>query len=457
MSTAFDQMVQTVPRPVPAEQGTKARFWRQREPKLDDAHQVVVGGMWGHQQRWWRLKNFIRVLVGGYGSGKTLAICKRMLALALQNAPAPCALVSPTFPMARQTTITTCIELLEGKRMLYGSRRFWWKYNSSTHAFTFRHRGRTATLIIYSGDNPLSLRGPNLGAAGIDEPFIQDEDVFKQMVARVRHPAAKIREINITGTPEQLNWGYDLCVGDLNEQHDVGVVQASTRENLALDPGYVTRLLGAMTGKAADAYVEGKFVSLAEGMVYYAFDAMENVVRLPMPPGAELGAGMDFNVNPMAATVFWRAGSHMHFIDEIELPNADTEYMCSELLDRYPDLRHVYPDATGAARSTNAPGGKSDFTYIKQAGLEINARPSNPLRKDRYNAVNGKFKPAEGKLTLTVAPTCKKLRKYLSVYSHELMRKQERYSHLLDAFSYPISYLFPVDREALRLARLEGV
>jgi hypothetical protein len=193
-------------------------------------------------------------------------------------------------------------------------------------------------------------------------------------------------------------------------------------------------------------------------MVYYGFDRGRNVQELGVPEGVELGAGMDFNVNPMSAAVFWRAGSHVHFIDEIELPNADTEYMCDMLRERYEDkLIDVYTDATGSARKTSAPGGKSDFTYIRNAGFRVNARNSNPKRKDRYNAVNGKLNPKEGEPTLTVEPTCVKLIKYLSTYSHELMDRQVAMSHLLDAASYPIAYLFPVSRKQVQIVKLQGM
>jgi hypothetical protein len=359
--------------------------------------------------------------------------------------------------VARNTVISTIANLLEGRRQVFGSRSFKWLYNATYHEFRIMFRGRTGVIIVYSGENPLSLRGPNLAAAVIDEPFIQDVEVFNQMIARVRHPHARRMEIGLTGTPEQLNWGYDLCIGELSERHDVAYVQVSTRQNQALAPSYVERLLGSLPGKAAQAYIDGGFVNLATGLVYYAFDPFENVVDLHMTDGVQLGCGMDFNVNPMSACVFWRAGRHIHYFDEIELPNADTEYMCNYLRDQYGDrLQDIYPDATGSARKTAAPAGKTDFWYIRHAGFTVHAPHENPKRKDRYNAVNAKMKPANGQVSLTVSKKCKKLQQYLQTYSHELMNKQEQMSHLLDAFSYPIAYLFPADGVALRKVAIQG-
>jgi hypothetical protein len=425
-------------------------------PELNSEGKVVKSGLWTKQRQWWESKAFIKVLVAGYGFGKSLLAGKRIISLALENAPFPVAIVSPTFAMARRTTIPTIQDLLQGKEAQFG-KAFFWRYNSAFHEFKIRFHGRQAQIMVLSGERPLGLRGPNLAAAILDEAFIQEEEVFKQMISRVRHPDATCRELDLVGTPEGLlGWGYDLCSGKI--ESNVEVIHASTRENLALDPDYVKRLEAVLTEKAAKAYIEGQFVNLSEGLVYYAFDPMEHVVERQVPQYAEFGAGMDFNVNPMAATVFWRLGSHMHFFAEYELPNADTEYMCQVLKENHwnQGLREIYPDASGRFRKTSSPGGKSDFYYIKDAGFQVRAREDNPRRKDRFNAVNGKFKSKDGHVSLTISPKCPKLIKYLSTYSHELMHRQEAESHVLDSMSYPVAHLFPLDRSELSVQRLIG-
>jgi hypothetical protein len=456
MSDFFSTAVSVVDKDVGRYGTDFGEFWRKDEPILGPEGQLIRGGMFEHQRRCWELPNFITGIVGGYGSGKSLNLVKRAIASSFENAPCPVAIVSPTFPIARRTIIPLMNQLLVGKQTLYG-KGFWFRYNKTFHEYRLRFRGREATILVLSGEDPIALRGPNLAAAYIDEPFIQDEEVFHQLVARVRHPEATKREIMFAGTPEQLNWGYDLCVGDMSTKHDIAIVTASTRQNKALDSGYVHRLEGSFSAKAAMAFIEGQFINLADGMVYYAF-SRENIVSIPTPEEAELGVGMDFNVNPMCGAIFWRTGSHMHFFDEVELENADTEYMCSYLNSKYGGrLRYAYPDATGSTRKTSAPGGKSDHHFLRDAGFIIKARATNPKRRDRYNAVNGKLKSKAGFITLTIEPTCKKIIKYLTTYSYDLMNKQdEEMSHLLDAFSYPVAYLFPVDRDTVSSHRFKG-
>jgi hypothetical protein len=428
-------------------------FWRKDPVVFDDAGNVTRGGFNAKQLEWWNLEQFVKLFVAGYGGGKTNILCKRVISSALTNAPASVALVSPTYTMAMDTTVSTTAEMLAGKQTLYG-KEFRWRYNGNRHEFVIRFRGRVARIRVYSGDNPTRLKGANLAAAYIDEPFIQDEEVLTQMVARVRHPQAKLLEIGLAGTPEQLNWGHKLATGKLGAQLSVGVVRASTTDNPVLHKDYVARLRQKLDPLAQRAFIDGEFVNLSTGRVYYAFDEEVNIRRLPLPTNVELGAGMDFNVDPMTSAVFWTNGKHVHYFAELELPNSDTEYACSALREVYWDkgLRKIYPDASGAQRSTS--GGRSDYAIIKRMGFQVKANSVNPMRRDRFNAVNAKL--ANG--TLTIDPSCEKLLEYLRTLTHENTNKKtgKRATHLTDAFSYPVAYLFPTDRSALSVARVVG-
>ncbi len=444
----------------------KELLWNLDLPTLNENGAVIKGGMWPSQRRWWDLPNYIKLYIGGYGAGKTRILCMRMIALALHNAPAPVAMVSPSFSMAQETTILTTRELLAGKQDYVRSKKVAFDYTerkSSPHEFQIFTRGRIGRILVYSGQDPHKLKGPNLAAVGIDEPFIQEYAVFEQMLARVRHPFSRKREINLTGTPEQLNWGFDLAEGDLRDKFDVGLVTSSTIENKALPAEYVKTLLDGMDPRAAEAYVHGRFMNLCKGLVYYSFDRRENVVQLARPEIAWVGSGMDFNVDPMAATVFWYDPQrhHMHYFAEYELPNSDTEEMCALLQQKHWEdgLRKVFPDASGRTRSTKAPVGRTDYKIIEEAGFEICARrEGNPLQRDRYNSVNSRLRGRDGVIKITIDPSCKRLIKYLSLYNHELMLKpnQKAMSHLLDAFSYPPAYLFPVDKRTLNQLRIRG-
>ena len=208
-----------------------------------------------------------------------------------------------------------------------------------------------------------------------------------------------------------------------------------------------------------EAYLEGKFVNFSKGRVYYGYSRDNNAVTIAAPKGSKWGVGMDFNVNPMACVVFWYTTDDMHFYQEYELPNADTEYACQHLRGAFgEDLIAVFPDASGKSRGTNAPGGKSDFSILQSHGFRIFAHSANPPRKDRYNATNRMLSPGlGGRCGITINPKgCPKLLSYLDQYTHEHMNAQENMSHLLDAFSYPIAFLHPIIRPKIRLTQNFG-
>ena len=283
-------------------------MWRLEDPILNDDGAVIKGGMWDHQRRAWLSKYFILALVMGYGGGKTFFQGKFAIAMARHNPQSPYMVVSPSYKLAKRTVIPTIEELLEGRKIRH-------KYNKSEFEFKIAGGG---TIWIASGDEPKSLPGPNLCGAGIDEPFLQDKAVFMQMLARVRCPKARVRRILLTGTPEDLNWGYDICEGDDKNKYDLELIQASSKCNLALPPEYIKTLGGAYDEKMAEAYIDGKFVNMATGRIYYGFERNRNVKSFPFPTNTPSRLGQDFNVDPMAGCLFWINGDHMHIYAEME-------------------------------------------------------------------------------------------------------------------------------------------
>ena len=184
---------------------------------------IDKGKMLLHQRAFWELPNFIKLLVGGYGCGKTRIGALRSLWCAFENAPIPHLYVSPTYKQARKTVIISITELLDRAEIDY-------EYNKTNHEFYIP--GWNASIWIASGDEPESLKGPNLATAGIDEPFIMNAEILNVVLSRLRHPEARHRELFLTGTPEQLNWGYELAQ-NTDGRYELGTVVARTADNIS--------------------------------------------------------------------------------------------------------------------------------------------------------------------------------------------------------------------------------
>ena len=474
MIDSYDRAFAAIDRPAQHNR-SGGSFWRKDPPIIRqtlDGPQVTRGGMFPHQVQWWNLPNFIKGLVTGFGGGKSLTLYKRAIAAALENAPVPVIICLPSYPMARMITIPAMEELLQGKQSIYGSKAFQWDFRGSAPLrFRFWYRGREASIWVLSSEKPKSLVGPNVAGVYMDEPFIQPYEAFDKLQTRVRHPLARKREICLAGTPEQLNWGYSLFRGDLSERFDVGLVQASTRDNLALGPEYAARLMAGYDPETAAAYVEGEFVNLAKGRIYFGFDENRNVVPddqvvlpqgvnmyegprgYPIPVGAKLALGMDFNVNPMAFVVFWYTDWHIHYLWEMEIPNADTQYAAQVVRDHFggPEvISDCFPDPACNQRKTSATGGRTDGSILKTNKFTLFHRRAHPTRRDRYNAANACFRPATNPHLprATVSPNCKRLIVALNEYTDQNRNTEEgkKLSHILDAATYAPEYLFGLQR-----------
>ena len=465
------------------------QLWRKEPPKIitqkeySELHEyrppskrrendpaIKVGGMFQTQRAFYEDQSLYKFFIGGYGSGKSEIICKVMAALSIYNTPYPCLLVSPTYKMAERTTIPTLKTLLTNRRIKFN-------YNSTKHFFQIFYQGFVGNLWIGSGDDPDSLKGSNLAAAGQDEPFLQKLAVLEQLTARVREPRARHSCIAGAGTPEGIGgYGYELIEGDESDVESLrsrymgngsmAVYRAKTSENLALPQHYLDNLRRTYDKKMLEAYFDGQFVQISTNLVYYNFTD-DNIKDIP-DPGGPLCVGLDFNVNPMAGVVFWKQGNHMHYMDELEIPNSNTEKWIKKIHDRYPltpasktksRIKEAYPDPTGKRRQPSAPVGRTDFTLIENRGQHFGEYPSCRVlarewqsQRDRLNATNKKLE----NLTLTVSPKCKKLILYFKSLSSDKLNEatqreaQKAMGHLLDGATYPVAYIYPLKKPIIQ-------
>lgn len=412
------------------------------DPVLDKDGQLIKGGMYPHQRAIWESKKFIKLLVGGYGSGKTMTCAKRAISLSLANAPVPCMIVSPSFKVAKRTVIPQIKELLDGRKIRY-------EYKVMDQEFNIYYKGSHGKIWIGSGDNADALKGPNLCAALIDEPFIQDKEVFEQMMARVRDPRSKHLEISLFGTPEQLNWGYDISVGEDKDKYDLDLIKAKTTDNKSLPASFIKNIENAYDEKMSAAYLNGEFVNLAKGTIYYGFKRDEHVKNFTYIEGAEIKVGMDFNVNPMSAVLFFEHQGVIYVLEELELMNSNTQLMADNVRDRILSYNQnqkswvrVYPDPAGSQRKTSAAIGTTDLTILERNQFTIFAHSKTKSIRDTYNAVNNAFYNN----ALIIHPQCKALLKGLERLNFEEFKKQADLTHMTDALKYPVHYLKPIER-----------
>jgi PBSX family phage terminase large subunit len=392
--------------------------------------------MYPHQRKWWELDNFIKLLVGGYGSGKTFIAAKRIIKASYINQGIPNQFVSPTYEMAKKTIIPTLTSVLDKAGIRY-------TYNKTDKEFLLT--GWNGIIWVGSGENPDSLKGPNLGAAYIDEPFIQDREVFNQINARVRHPQANLREIGMTGTPEQLNWGYDLT---LDSKIDIGIVRGSTRDAHALPKSYIENLLKLYTEEQVKAFIDGEFINLQAGRAVTNFtrdivEERDNEAEMMKYYPVEFG--IDFNVDHMTAEIFVESNGYFRYIDEIKMPmNSNTFEIAEAIKERYPKAVNCYPDASGKSRKSSS--FKSDHQILRDAGFNIRCGLANPPVKDRVNTFISLIKNGR----VSISPKCKNFIRDCEIMTWkngELFEGSDHsLTHAFDSGTYPAFYKCGISR-----------
>lgn len=293
---------------------------------------------------------------------------------------------------------------------------------NETECFIVLKSGHVIRIVgLDSYDN---LRGSGLFFVLIDEwadcPVEAWEEVIEPMLSTCKYVVDGEQRFGghslRIGTPKGFNHCYETYVkGQPGGEPDHKSWLYTTLDGGNVPPTEIERARRTKDPRTFRQEYEASFENYS-GRVYYAFDRRETVRKCPYDAALPLHVGMDFNVNPMSATIWQeQPDGDLWQIGEIVIPTSDTGEMARELTARYgkptaskPDVRHitVYPDPAGAQRKTSAQG-KTDFSILKDAGLTVCAMSAHPLVRDRVNLVNGKFLTADGGRHAFVDPSCR--------------------------------------------------
>lgn len=347
-----------------------------------------------------------KVLVGGFGSGKTTGLVAAALVVGGINAPLPFLFVEPTFALIDDVALPAFQTILERAGIPY----IW----RSTKKRLVVGAGMPGAFEVWmrSGDKPEKIVGFEAGAGAIDEPGLQKSGIFKRVVQRCRHPQAKISQVMLGGTPESLNWFYN--VAERRPPRGMRLYRARTVDNPFQTEQYIENLRATLSEQEIEAYMNGQFVNLTAGRVYRAFSASTHDAGPIDVREGEIVIGCDFNVAKMHWVLGQKRGDELVIFDEIVGTNTNTYRQTEALIDRLKEhwskrerarlpadvIRsvHVYTDASGSARKTSA--NESDIQILRGAGFDVWPASSNPKIKDRVHSVEAKFR--DGTITVDV-------------------------------------------------------
>ncbi|MGA3066092.1 MAG: hypothetical protein ABSF29_04510 [Tepidisphaeraceae bacterium] len=157
----------------------------------------------------------------------------------------------------------------------------------------------------------------------------------------------------------------------------------------------------------------GKFV-IARGRAFADFDSAVHVKPAAYDPSLPICWSLDFNIDPMCSGVIQHRAGRVRVIDEMTLPDTQTDTACTIFLERAAangwNLNGlvVYGDASGSARDSTS--GVSDWFIVANRLRPLSPRlkvpRSNPPVKDTLNAVRAKLRSADGGVSIVVDPRC---------------------------------------------------
>ena len=401
---------------------------------------------------------------GPVGSGKSMALVQEAIHLSVVNGGLLGLIGAPTYAMLRDVTQRAIFEELERSGIPFDFRK-------QENILTLNDLG--SEIIFRSLDNPERLRGTNLAWMGIDELTYCHEEAWLRLQARLRHPLAT----HLCGfgvwTPNGFDWVYDRFIGP-EALSGYEAILARPRENINLPGGFYETLLHSYDAKFAAQEVEGQYLSQTSGRVYYAFDRALHIQPRHYSQHLQLCWTLDFNVNPMASAIcqiedttsremamLGRRSAMLHVLDEIILPDSNTESACAAFAERVaPWIARqgnvslkLFGDPAGAARST---AGKSDWQIIREFFRRANefqvsyhVPAAHPAVRDRVNAMNSKLQNANGFIGMLIDPKCKHLVKDLEQVTWkadahgnatgEIDKSNKVLTHISDALGYLVA------------------
>lgn len=272
-----------------------------------------------------------------------------------------------------------------------------------------------AQIALKGADNPNALRGRGLKGVVLDEFATMKPETWPEIIrpSLTDHQGWAV----FIGTPQSFNHLHEMYMRGIERKPGYASWQFKTIEG-AVEPWGPLKLEEIeaakrdMDERTYRQEYEASFETVS-GRIYYTFDRQQNVGPVTLPPQVTACISFDFNIDPATATIGWRDGDFPRVYREVFLSHRGGEatLACArkvkEILaaaNHQGGIR-IYGDSTGKSGKTTGP---SDHAILRSefpgAAWVIPNRQPHP--KDRYAAVNGRCKSADGTRYLRIDPTC---------------------------------------------------
>jgi acyl carrier protein phosphodiesterase len=233
------------------------------------------------------------------------------------------------------------------------------------------------------------------------------------------------------------------------------LIIASTRANIYLNAGYIKTLEATYDKEMQKAYIDGQFIKLRNGLVYYAYsekNILPSNFRINQNVNT-INLAFDFNVTPMTCLVIIEQDGYSIVFDEYYQNNSNTREAAMWFRDKYLTAidkqsltLNIYGDPSGNALSTKSYN--SDYVIIEEElkpyvkNYEMQVMRAHPAIRDRVTSVNNLFEKGR----VLINPSCVRLINDLNKVKYkneELDKSNSELTHLSDALGYYLYVKYP--------------
>lgn len=395
-------------------------------------------------------------MAAGYGSGKSWSAARKAVQLMLLNPGCDGIFTEPTIPLLVKIAYPELEAALSEAGLKY-------RFVKQDKIYYVRVKGRTTRIICESMENYPRLIGVNAAWIVCDEFDTSKQLIaiaaFQKLLGRLR--AGVVRQFVIVSTPEGFRAMYQIFITEADSEKRL--IKAKTADNTHLPADFIDTLRKQYPAELIEAYLNGEFVNLTSGTIYYAYDVIKNRSTASVRDGEAIYIGMDFNVQHMSAVVrVLRTGSdgeqYPHAVEEFT-DLFDTSDMIERITARFGQRNqiNIYPDSSGKNRkSMNA--STSDIAMLEGAGFSVHYTEANPAVRSRINAMNAMFCNGRGERRYFVNDqTCPSYSRALQYQVYDEKGEPDKtsgFDHLCDAGGYDIAYNFPIIRDVAELATI---
>lgn len=238
---------------------------------------------------------------GGYKSGKTHTLVRKALKCLIETNQDGL-MAEPTYRMNEDLLRPTLEEAMEQMQINYD-----WRSSDSLYVTPY------GKILLRTQDKRSSLEGHNIGWFGLDEMDLiakhKNNDNWKTLISKLTKGTKQYGFG--AGTNEGFEFVYDKFYkgaefnGKSYIKGDYELFIGSTRENIKnLPEGYLDTLLSNYDDLLIQRYIDGAFVNIKTGRVYYKFTDY-NIVKRELDPSRPIIMTWDVNYSdrPMSTTL----------------------------------------------------------------------------------------------------------------------------------------------------------